>query len=434
MCYVYILECSDNTLYTGWTVDLEKRINTHLSGKASKYTRARLPVKLVYFEEHNDKISAQKREYEIKQMTRNKKLQLINEKRGGRFMKNQKRIRDYSITIGSLKPGIKNSITDVPGVKVGHVTLDDGDIKTGVTAILPHDRNLFQEKIIAACHVINGFGKSTGLVQIEELGNIETPIILTNTLSVGTAHEGLVKYMLSIDKEFHSINPIICECNDGYLNDIRGLHIRDKHVIEAINNANYDFEEGNVGAGTGMICYQLKGGIGTSSRIVNLDNNEYTVGVLVLTNFGLMEDLMINGNFIGEELKNIIKSEKQKEDKGSIISIVATDIPLSSRQLKRVIKRVNPGIARTGGFIGHGSGEIAIGFSTGNIINHSEEKAILDTKIIHESSINQVFRATSEATEEAILNSLICSNTTTGRENHTIYSLKVYIDKVKLFS
>ena len=240
---------------------------------------------------------------------------------------------------------------------------------------------MFQEKVIAACHVINGFGKSTGLVQIEELGNIETPIILTNTLSVGTAHEGLVKYMLSIDKEFHSINPIICECNDGYLNDIRGLHIKDKHVFEAINNASCDFEEGNVGAGTGMICYQLKGGIGTSSRIIKLDNNEYTVGVLVLTNFGLMEDLMINGNFIGEELKNIIKSEKQKEDKGSIISIVATDIPLSSRQLKRVIKRVNPGIARTGGFIGHGSGEIAIGFSTENIINHSEEKAILNTKI-----------------------------------------------------
>ncbi len=338
-------------------------------------------------------------------------------------MNEQKRIRDFYPSIGNMKTGNKNSITDVPGVKVGHVTLDDGEIKTGVTAIVPHNRNLFKEKVIGACHVINGFGKSIGLVQIEELGNIETPIILTNTLSIGAAHEGLVKYMLSIDENIQSLNPIVCECNDGYLNDIRGLHVKDFHISEAIKNASSEFEEGNVGAGTGMMCYGLKGGIGTSSRIVNLDNREYIVGVLVLSNFGIIDDFMINGNFIGKELKYIVNTEKQRDDKGSIILIVATDIPLSSRQLKRVIKRVNPGIARTGGFIGHGSGEIAIGFSTGNIIKHQENKEILDIKIINEPNINKVFRATSEATEEAILNSLICSNTTTGKNGHKVYSL-----------
>lgn len=344
-------------------------------------------------------------------------------------MKSQKRIRDFGLFIGGMKPGNNNSITDVPGVKVGHITLNDGNIKTGVTAILPHHRNLFKEKVVGACHVINGFGKSVGLVQIEELGNIETPIILTNTLSVGAAHEGLVRYMLSIDEDIKSLNPIVCECNDGYLNDIRGLHIRDFHVFDAIENATSDFEEGNVGAGTGMVCYGLKGGIGTSSRIVNINNKDYIMGVLVLSNFGLMKDLTIDGKFIGKELAKSIKSKNQKNDKGSIILIVATDIPLSSRQLKRIIKRTSPGIARTGGFISHGSGEIAIGFSTGTIINHNSNNDLLDVKILNESKINQVFRATSEATEEAILNSLICSTTTTGIDRHTIYSL---VDAKKL--
>jgi len=343
------------------------------------------------------------------------------------IMKNQKKIRDFGISIGNIKTGNYNSITDVPGVKVGHSTLDKGNIKTGVTAILPHERNMFKEKVIGAYHVINGFGKSTGLVQIEELGNIETPIVLTNTLSVGTVHEALVKYMLSIDKDIKSLNPIICECNDSYLNDIRGLHVKEQHVFEAIENASFEFKEGNIGAGTGMVCYGLKGGIGTSSRIVNIDDKNYTVGILVLSNFGKINDLMINGNFVGEKIAHKIK-EKKQEDEGSIILIVATDIPLSSRQLKRVVKRVNPGIARTGGFIGHGSGEIAIGFSIANIFKHDSSENILNMKILNESKINLVFRATSEATEEAILNSLICSNTTTGVDGNTIYSLLDVLD------
>ncbi|WP_343231693.1 P1 family peptidase [Tissierella simiarum] len=345
-----------------------------------------------------------------------------------------KKIRDYGITIGNMPIGKNNSLTDVPGVKVGHVTLDKDSIKTGVTAILPYDKNLFREKLICACHVINGFGKSTGLVQIEELGTIETPIILTNTLSVGTAYEALVKYMLNtnedIGKTTGTVNPIICECNDGYLNDIRGLHIKDKHIFEAIKNADCTFEEGNVGAGTGMVCYGLKGGIGSSSRVINLDNKNYNLGVLVLSNFGLLDDFILHNQHIGPKIKDIIKSTKETEEKGSIITIVATDIPLSYRQLKRVIKRAYSGISKTGSFTGNGSGEIVIGFSTANIIRHYEEKDILDIKVINENKIDQIFKAVSEATEESILNSLICSNTTIGRDGHKIYSLKDFINRI----
>lgn len=341
-------------------------------------------------------------------------------------MKKQKKIRDFGITIGKMHTGKNNSITDVPGIKVGHFTLNDENIKTGVTAIIPHKGNMYKEKLVAASHVINGFGKTMGLIQVDELGCIETPIILTNTLSVGAAHEGLVKYMLSLDKDIQSLNPIICECNDGYLNDIRGLHIKSNHVIEAIENASSQFLEGSIGAGTGMKAFGLKGGIGSASRVVFLDNKEYILAVLVLSNFGRLEDFIIDGKNIGQEMKENI-SAKEQEEKGSIISIVATNIPLSSRQLKRVIKRVGPGIARTGGFIGHGSGEITLGFSTGNILYHKEEKDIINIKTFNESKINQIFRATTEATEEAILNSMITANTTVGKDGHIVYSLKDFM-------
>lgn len=345
----------------------------------------------------------------------------------GEAMQNRK-IRDYGIKVGSFPTGKNNSITDVKGVRVGHATLDDGSIKTGVTAILPHEGNIFKDKVIAACHVINGFGKTTGLIQIEELGTIETPIILTNTLSVGVAHEALVKYMLNqnddIGNTTGTINPIICECNDGDINDIRGLHIRQKHIYEAIEKCDIEFDEGNVGAGTGMICYDLKGGIGSSSRIVELGNSQYTIGILVLSNFGSLEDFVLNGEHIGPRLMNKIDSTYVTEDKGSIIAILATDIPLSSRQLKRVIKRIYPGISRTGSYTGNGSGEIAIGFSTANRIKHYEEDDVVNIKIINENKINEIFKATVEATEEAILNSLICSDSTIARDGKKVYSLK----------
>lgn len=342
-------------------------------------------------------------------------------------MENRK-IRDYGINIGTFTIGNTNSITDVRGVKVGHVTLDEGARKTGVTAILPHDGNMFKDKLVAACHVINGFGKSIGLIQIEELGTIETPIILTNTLSIGTAHEALVRYMLNENEDIGdttgTVNPIICECNDGVINDIRGLHIKEEHIYEAIERSSTEFAEGNVGAGTGMISYDLKGGIGSSSRIIQLGNNSYTIGLLVLSNFGTLEDFVLNGDHIGPRLAEKIKEINSTEDKGSIIIILATDIPLSSRQLKRIIKRVYPGISRTGSYTGNGSGEVVIGFSTANIIKHYEENDIIDIKIINEDKINRIFKATVEATEEAIINSMICSNSTVDRKGNVVYSLK----------
>ncbi len=198
-------------------------------------------------------------------------------------MLNQKRARDYGVCSGRLKPGRLNSISDVTGVRVGHVTLDDGDCKTGVTAILPHDGNLFRDKVFAACHVINGFGKTTGLIQIDELGTIETPIVLTNTLSVGVAFQGLVRYMLEQNSDIGdttgSVNPLICECNDGeYLNDIRALKVREEHVLEAITTASVEFREGCVGAGTGLSCHKMKGGIGTASRELELGQCNYVIG------------------------------------------------------------------------------------------------------------------------------------------------------------
>lgn len=342
------------------------------------------------------------------------------------------KIREYGITIGELPTGSKNSITDVEGIKVGHITLDNENIKTGITVILPHEDNIFKEKYFAATHVINGFGKSIGLIQIDELGVLETPIVLTNTLSVGTAHEGLVRYMLDnnddIGKTTGTVNPIICECNDGDLNDIRGLHIKPNHVTMAINNSATEFDQGNVGAGTGMICYGLKGGIGSSSRVIELCGSLYTVGILVLSNFGRLEDFVLNHNPIGVKLQEKLNLE-QPEDKGSIITILATDIPLSSRQIKRVLKRIQSGIARTGSFISNGSGEVCIGFSTANKINHYEENDIVDIKIINENKLDMVFKATVEATEEAILNSMVCSTTTIGRDNKKVYSLRDIIEE-----
>jgi D-aminopeptidase len=344
-------------------------------------------------------------------------------------MKNKK-IRDYGICIGNMPTGKLNSITDVKGVRVGHSTIDKGNIKTGVTVILPHLENTFKNKLIASSHIINGFGKSTGLIQIDELGLLETPIVLTNTLSVGTAQDALVRYMLDLNQDIGdttgTVNPVVCECNDGELNDIRGLHVKTENIFEAIENSCEEFEEGNVGAGTGMICYDLKGGIGSSSRTLKLQNKDYTIGVLVLSNFGSLEDFVLNKDPIGLRIKDTLKN-KESEDKGSIITILATDIPLSSRQIKRVIKRIQTGIARTGSYHGNGSGEICIGFSTANVIKHYESEDFININILNEDKINKIFKATVEATEEAIVNSLICSFTTIGRNNKKVYSLKDFL-------
>lgn len=350
---------------------------------------------------------------------------------------NDKLSKEYGIVIGNLEHGKNNLITDVKGVKVGNLTFNDKDIKTGITVILPHEKNIFKEKVMASSFVINGFGKSTGLVQIEELGNIETPIVLTNTLSVGAAHEGLVKYMLKDNEDIGdttgTVNPIICECNDGYLNDIRKLTIKSDDVLKAIDNSNVIFDQGAVGAGTGMVCCGLKGGIGSSSRVVKLDDKEYVLGTLVLSNFGRRKDLMIDGEKIGEKIEslhNLNKEPLQDGDKGSIIMIIATDIPLNERQLKRLCKRATISLGRVGSHIGNGSGDIVIGFTTANKINHYEEKDIVNLKFINENKIDIVFRAVIESLEESILNSMIYAETTEGRKGNKVVSLKEYLDKI----
>ncbi len=336
--------------------------------------------------------------------------------------------KDSKIQIGSIKKGNKNLITDVEGVKIGHVTLNDGNIKTGVTAILPHGGNMFKEKVMASVSIINGFGKSIGLLQIEELGNIETPIMMTNTLSVGTVADGLVRYMLSENEDIGTttgtVNCVVTECNDGKLSDIRGLHVKTEHVLQAISNADTDFEEGAVGAGTGMVCFGLKGGIGSSSRIVELDNKEYTIGSLVLANFGSKKHLTINGDKIGERIN---EAGKNDPDQGSIIIIIATDIPLNERQLKRIANRSVLGLARTGSYLGNGSGDICISFTTANKLKHYSQTNIIDMKMIDENSIDEIFKAVGESVEESIISALYHAETTTGINGRTINGLKEYL-------
>lgn len=336
----------------------------------------------------------------------------------------RKLLRDLGIKIGTLPIGEKNSITDIKGVKVGHVTLkkelpNKERITTGVTAILPHDGNLFYEKVPAASFVLNGFGKTIGLVQMEELGLLESPIMLTNTFSIPAVAEGTLKYMLEENKDIGdkvgTINLIVGECNDSYLNDIRGLHVRPKHAIDAINNASSNkVEQGAVGAGTGMSCFGWKGGIGSSSRIIETEEGKYTVGALVLSNFGSPQELVIAGNYIGRELKPNLT---RKPDDGSIMVIIGTDAPLNDRQLKRLAKRGALGLARTGAVAHHGSGDIMIAFSNGNKIPQKNTTEIINMPVIAEDGlvISRMFQGVVEAVEESVLNSIFAAETTVGR-------------------
>ncbi|MBR7553176.1 P1 family peptidase [Allobacillus sp. GCM10007491] len=347
-------------------------------------------------------------------------------------MNKQKRLRDYGVTIGKMQPGKKNAITDVKGVQIGHSTIGEGAIQTGVTSILPHTGNLFKEKVIGASHVINGFGKTIGLPQLDELGTIETPILLTNTLSAGITANHLIDYMLEFNPEIGrttgTINPIVGECNDMILNDIRKNAISKQNVLAAIENANNHVEEGAVGAGRGMVCYSLKGGIGSASRQMTFGENQYTLGVLVLSNFGNLSDLTIDGRSIGIELNKHLNDSKSA-DKGSIMIVLATDLPVLDRQLKRILKRTVTGLSRTGSIIGHGSGDIAIGFSTATKIPHSSDSEPLAFSFIHEELLEDAFRAAGEATEEAILNSLVTANTVTGRDGNTRYGIIDLLNK-----
>ncbi len=320
------------------------------------------------------------------------------------------RIEDYGIKIGSMPKGRLNKITDVEGVKVGHRTIDTGQHKTGVTVIIPGFENPYKTRPLASSYVINGFGKSQGLVQIEELGSLESIIALTNTLNVGIVNDAIVEYMIELNKkdniEITSLNPIIGECNDSYLNNIQERAVKKEDVFMAIEDARLDFAEGDVGAGKGMSCYEFSGGIGSSSRIIEIGQEKYSLGSLVLSNFGERADLTLAGKNPG------LESLKDREEEGSVMVVIATDLPLSSRQLKRGLKRVSLALARTGSIVSHGSGDIAIGFSTANTIDEASD--YFDLKILGEKHMNKFFRAVVESTEEAVLNSLIAADEVIG--------------------
>ncbi len=338
------------------------------------------------------------------------------------------RLRDVGVKIGVLPTGKLNAITDVAGVKVGQITLAIGDsVRTGVTAILPHEGNLFQQKVPAAIELGNGFGKLAGYSQVEELGNVETPIILTNTLNVSTAAGALVEWTLGQkgNENVRSVNPIVGETNDSYLNDIRGRHVKPNHVIEALQKATSGaVEEGNVGAGTGTVCFGWKGGIGTSSRKLPAKLGGYTVGVLVQTNFGGV--LEVAGIPIGVELgKYSFKETLDKSGDGSCMIVVATDAPLEARNLKRLAKRALIGLGKTGGIMANGSGDYVIAFSTAYRVAHESSSALEELKLLRNDDTSPLFLAVIEATEEAILNSLFTANTTEGFQGHTIEKLPV---------
>ncbi|MBI2272498.1 MAG: P1 family peptidase [Bacteroidetes bacterium] len=340
------------------------------------------------------------------------------------------RPRNLGISFGVLPTGKLNAITDVSGVKVGHTTLISGEkVRTGVTAILPFAGNIFQQKVPAAVFVGNGFGKLAGSTQVMELGTLESPVILTNTLSVATAMEAVIDYTLQQkgNEKIYSVNAVVGETNDSYLNDIRGRHVQKTDVLRAIEQAgNGAVAEGSVGAGTGTVCFQFKGGIGTASRKLPESMGGYTVGVLVQTNFGGV--LQVDGVPVGEELNQYyLRDQLTKKEDGSCMIVVATDAPLDSRNLGRLAKRAFMGLAKTGGIAHNGSGDYVIAFSTDSTLrvphNSKEKKQTLS--LLTNDAVSPLFMAAIEATEEAIINSLFAATTTKGIDGHTAEALPV---------
>ncbi|MEG0780802.1 MAG: P1 family peptidase, partial [Oscillospiraceae bacterium] len=319
--------------------------------------------------------------------------------------------------------GPRNLITDVPGVTVGQFTRAQGAVQTGVTVLLPHGGNLFRDKVVAACHVINGFGKSAGLVQLEELGTIESPIVLTNTFGVGTAINAVVRRALAENPEIGvstgTMNPLVLECNDGILNDIRGMHVTEADVWAALDTAAVDFAEGAVGAGRGMCCYGLKGGIGSASRQIRVCGASYTVGALLMTNFGETPDLLLRGDPVGRRLTGA-----RQPDRGSVIVVLATDLPLSARQLERVTNRAQSGLARTGAYVANGSGELVVAFTTANRVPHFSDGSLHSCTLPPEEALDALFRAATDCVEESVLSSLVHGETVVGRDGNRRLSLK----------
>jgi D-aminopeptidase len=344
------------------------------------------------------------------------------------------RARDLGVVVGVLPPGRLNAITDVAGVRVGHATLVRGDaVRTGVTAVLPHGGNLFREKVPAAVFVGNGFGKLMGSTQVDELGEIETPILLTSTLSVPRVADALLDWMLGLpgNEAVRSVNPVVAETNDGYLNDIRGRHVGREEVFAALKSASDGpVEEGSVGAGTGTIAFGFKGGIGTASRVVPRDRGGYTVGVLVQTNFGGV--LTSNGAPVGRELGNHFMAAgpagagglHDRAD-GSIIIVVATDAPLDARNLRRLAARAMLGLGRTGSPSTNGSGDYVIAFSTAAQNRVRPDESLRQVQVLGNEATSPLFLAAVEATEEAIYNSLFRATTVVGAEGRRVEALPI---------
>ncbi|ACS33947.1 DmpA family aminopeptidase [Thermococcus gammatolerans] len=327
---------------------------------------------------------------------------------------------ELGIKIGVHEHGKRNSIADL-GVKVGHTTLIEGsDVRTGVTVLLPPVKNPYRERLFASTFVMNGFSKPIGFVQVNELGYIETPIALTNTLSVYTVASAMIKHMIELNPDLKSVSPVVMECNDSYLNNIRKMAVKEEHYFEAVKNASLDFGEGAVGAGTGMSAFEFKGGIGSSSRVVEISGEEYTVASLVLVNFGKREDLTVAGVPIGLELRDY--PGRGSSAKGSISMVVTTDAPLTARQLKRLAKRAVVGLARTGGYAYHGSGDVVLAFSTAQTVPLDKEPHPIG--FLPDNALSRLFKATAEATEEAIINALLQAKTVEGN-GHVRYALPV---------
>ncbi len=347
------------------------------------------------------------------------------------------RAREFGLVVGVLSPGPLNAITDVAGVKVGQVTLVEGSaVRTGVTAVLPHGGNIFQDKVPAGISVANGYGKLTGVTQVEELGTLETPIILTNTLSVPTAADAVIDWTLGLpgNERVTSINPVVGETNDGWLNDIRGRHVAKAHVLEAIMTASGGpVAEGAVGAGTGTTCFDYKGGIGTSSRRLPQSRGGFTVGVLVQTNFGgvlTIRGVPFDRREAGAGGPAAITAGNPSGD-GSCMIVVATDAPLDARNLARLAKRALLGITRTGGYFSNGSGDYAIAFSTAEGVraaDRSTERTRTVT-LLRDDAVSPLFQAAAEAAEEAILNSLFKAVRTEGKDRHVAEALP--LERVK---
>lgn len=353
-------------------------------------------------------------------------------------METRPRARDLGITIGLLPPGPLNAITDVAGVRVGHSTIVWGDppggpkqgpARTGVTAIWPGD-NLIQGPVPAGYDILNGTGEVTGLQSIHELGLIDAPILLTNTMSVGMVYHAATAYLIENEPAVIAsddvVIPVVGECNDAWLNDAYGLHVKPEHVYEALSNATAGpVIEGCVGGGTGMICYEFKGGIGTSSRVVPADSGGYTVGVLTMTNFGRRPRLTIAGKPVGQwlSLDAPLRSRLAEDDPGSCIVVVATDAPLTNHQLNRIAKRAGLGLGRTGSVSGNGSGDIIVSFSTAYRL--PKQGLTYSVELVRNEEIDPLFAATVEATEEAVVNSLCAATTTTGVGGHTVEAIPV---------